>query len=159
MTISTSAQLFEEASGVLQTLLPEAEIHHIGITAIEGLVTKGTIDIMIAIPDWKDKVTAGKKLMELGFTNVHKEVNGRIFMSRAGDTLKNDVHLHLTSIVSSEYKSLLAFRDYLRANPDEAKNYLNQKIQWLRSASGHRQFYTASKNSYISSILAKAESE
>ena len=162
MTISiqaydtTAPQLFEEARGVLQNLLPEAEIHHVGSTSIPGLGGKGIIDIMIAIPDWKTKAQEGKKLVELGFAHVHPEENGRIFMSRVGDTIKNDVHIHLTYVGSSEYTDMLAFRDYLRSHPDEAENYQRQKHQWLKSASGHRQFYTASKNDYIAQILSQA---
>lgn len=162
MTISiqdydaTAPQLFEEARRVLQNLLPEAEIHHVGSTAIPGLGGKGIIDIMIAIPNWDDKVAAGKKLMDLGFTHVHKEIAGRIFMSRVGDTIKNDVHLHLTYIGSPDYINFLAFRDYLRKNPEEAANYQKQKHQWLKSASGHRQYYTAQKTGYINNVLALA---
>jgi GrpB-like predicted nucleotidyltransferase (UPF0157 family) len=163
MTISiqdydtTAPQLFEEARGVLQNLLSKAEIHHVGSTAIPGLGGKGIIDIMIAIPDWKTKAEDGKKLVELGFAHVHPEENGRIFMSRVGDTVKNDVHIHFTYIGSPDYTNFLAFRDYLRAHTDEAANYQKQKHQWLKSASGHRQFYTASKNEYIAQILSLAK--
>jgi GrpB-like predicted nucleotidyltransferase (UPF0157 family) len=156
---STAPQLFEEARGVLQNLLPHAEIHHVGSTAIPGLGGKGIIDIMIAIPDWKTKSEDGKKLVELGFAHVHPEENGRIFMSRVGDTIKNDVHIHFTYIGSSEYINILAFRDYMRSHPEEAANYQKQKHQWLKSASGHRQFYTASKNDYITQILSLAKSD
>jgi GrpB-like predicted nucleotidyltransferase (UPF0157 family) len=69
---------------------------------------------------------------------------------------KNDVHIHLT-YRCSEYQNILAFRDYLRSYPDEAANYQKQKYQWLKSASGHRQFYTASKNDYIAHILLLAK--
>ncbi|MEI8232591.1 MAG: GrpB family protein [bacterium] len=150
-----SADLFAEAKEVLQKTLPETEIHHVGSTAI-GLGGKGMIDILIAIPDWTKKDLAVEKLAKLGFTHVHKEINNRIFMSRVGDTVKNDVHIHLTYIGSSEYISFLAFRDYLRIHKDEANEYLKQKHQWLKSASGNRQFYTASKNTYIQSVLSKA---
>ena len=163
MTISlqdydaTSPQLFEEARGVLQNLLPDAEIHHVGSTGVPGMGGKGMIDILVAIPDWTKKAGAGEKLVKLGFAHVHKEINCRIFMSRVGETVRNDVHIHLTYIGSPDYTSFLAFRDYLRAHPDEAVEYMKQKIQWLRSASGHRQFYTSAKNSYIASVLAKAD--
>ena len=150
-------ELFNEAKEVLQKTLPDAEIHHVGSTSIPGMGGKGMIDIIVAIPDWTKKAEAGEKLVKLGFEHVHKEINGRIFMSRVGDTVKNDVHIHLTYIGSPDYTSFLAFRDYLRAHPDEAAEYLKQKYQWLKSASGHRQFYTASKNTYIASVLAKAD--
>lgn len=111
---------------------------------------------MIAIPDWKTKAEDGKKLVTIGFAHVHPEENGRIFMRRVGDTVKNDVHIHFTYIGSSEYIKMLTFRDYLRSHPDESANYQEQKHQWLKSASGHRQFYTASKNDYIAHILTFA---
>ena len=152
-----SVDLFNQAKEVLQKTLSDAEIHHVGSTSIPGMGGKGMIDILIAIPDWKTKAQDGQKLVELGFTHVHPEENGRIFMSRVGDTVKNDVHIHFTYIDSPDYVNMLAFRDYLRTHPEEAAEYMKQKHQWLRSASGHRQFYTASKNTYIASVLAKAD--
>jgi GrpB-like predicted nucleotidyltransferase (UPF0157 family) len=154
-----AVDLFNEAKGVLQQTLPEAEIHHVGSTSVSGMGGKGMIDILVAIPDWTKKTEAGEELVKLGFAHVHKEIDSRIFMSRVGDTVKNDVHIHLTYVGSTEYKNMLTFRDYLRTHPDEAANYLKQKHQWLRSASGHRQFYTAAKNDYISGVLAKAMSD
>lgn len=154
---ATAPQLFEEARGVLQNLIPEAEIHHVGSTSIPGLGGKGIIDILIAIPDWSTKIVSGNKLKDLGFTHIHKEVNGRIFMSRVGDTIKNDVHIHFTHINSTEYKNFLNFRDYLRDNPDEAQAYSNLKHTWLIEAKGERKIYTSSKSSFITSILEKAQ--
>lgn len=151
-----ATELFQEAYEVLHALLPEAEIHHVGSTAVEELGGKGIIDILIAIPDWSQKMIAGNKLQDIGFKHVHKEVNNRIFMSRVGDTTKNDVHIHLTYIGSSEYTNFLAFRDYLRSNPEEATNYSKLKHEWLLDAKGERKIYTSFKNSYIAEILAKA---
>ncbi|MFH2085820.1 MAG: GrpB family protein [bacterium] len=149
-------ELFNQAIDVLQKTLPETEIHHVGSTSIPGLGGKGIIDILIAIPDWVRKAEAGEKLVKLGFSHVHKEINNRIFMSRIGETVKNDVHLHLTFIGSSEYVNILAFRDYLRAHPDEAAKYLRLKHEWLKDAKGNRKLYAAAKNAYISHILELA---
>lgn len=150
-----AVELFQEAYDVLHALLPDAEIHHVGSTSITGLGGKGIIDILIAIPDWTKKAIAGNKLQDIGFKHVHKEINNRIFMSREGDTIKNDVHIHLTYIGSSEYKNFLSFRDYLLSHPEEAAIYLQLKKQWLRDAKGDRKAYTSSKNNYIAEILEK----
>lgn len=150
-------ELFQEAHEVLHALLPDAEIHHVGSTSIGRLGGKGIIDILIAIPDWSQKMIVGNKLQDIGFKHVHKEINNRIFMSRVGDTIKNDVHIHLTYIGSSEYKNFLSFRDYLRDHPEEAANYSRLKHDWLRDAKGERKIYTSSKNNYIVDVLAKAE--
>jgi len=154
-----ATELFGEAYEIVHAILPEAEIHHVGSTSVKELGGKGIIDILIAIPDWNQKENAGTKLQELGFLHIHKEVNNRIFMSRVGDTIKNDVHIHLTYIGSSEYKSFLSFRDYLRMNHEEANTYLKLKYEWLREAKGDRKIYTSSKNIYIASVLAKATSK
>lgn len=153
----TSAQLFTEASDTIHSMIPDAEIHHVGSTSVDELGGKGIIDIMVGIPNWQHKDEAVQKFKDIGFEHVHKEVNNRIFLSRVGDTKKNDVHIHLTYIGSSEYEDLLTFRNYLRDNPDEATKYGQLKREWLNHASGNRKIYTSSKNNYISSILAKAK--
>ena len=154
---STAAQLFTEASDTIHSMIEDAEIHHVGSTSVDELGGKGIIDILVAIPNWQHKDEVVQKFKDIGYEHIHKEVNNRIFMSRVGDTKKNDVHIHLTYIGSSEYESLLTFRDYLRNNPDEAKRYAELKREWLKSASGDRKKYTSSKNIYISEILAKSK--
>lgn len=154
----SAAELFTEASDKIHSILPSAEIHHVGSTSVPDLGGKGIIDILVAIPNWQDKDQAVNSFKELGFEHVHKEVNNRIFLSRVGDTKKNDVHIHLTYIGSSEYESLLTFRNYLRNNKEEAKRYAQLKRDWLKHASGDRKVYTSSKNSYIEEVLSRAKS-
>jgi GrpB-like predicted nucleotidyltransferase (UPF0157 family)/ADP-ribose pyrophosphatase YjhB (NUDIX family) len=153
---SHSSELFSQAYQTIHHLIPKAEIHHVGSTSIPGMGGKGMIDILIAIPDWSKKAALGQKLIDLGFTHVHKEINHRIFMSRVGETVKNDVHIHLTYIGSEEYQNILSFRNYLRSHPDEANRYADLKHLWLKQASGNRKIYTNSKNNYIASVLAKS---
>lgn len=152
-------ELFAEAKEILQKELPDAKIHHVGSTSIREMGGKGMIDILIGIPDWSHKALAGERLVKLGFTHVHKEINSRIFLSRVGETVKNDVHLHLTYIGSSEYENILAFRDYLRTHSNEAKEYLQLKRDWLKQSSGERKVYTSLKGAYIAQVLAKAEAQ
>lgn len=153
------AELFTEASDAIHSMIPEAEIHHVGSTSVKELGGKGIIDIMVAIPNWQHKDEAVQKFKDIGYEHIHKEVNSRIFLSRVGETVKNDVHIHLTYIGSSEYDSLLAFRNYLRNHPEEAQKYARLKREWLSSARGERKIYTNSKNAYIASVLDKAKED
>ncbi len=148
-------QIFQQTKHKLQKVLPQAEIHHVGSTAVPNLGGKGIIDILIAIPNWKEYPDVVEKLKTIGFTHVHPPTNERIFLSQKANTQYGDIHLHLTYIDSPEYKKLLAFRDYLRSHPEEAQNYARLKKLWLKQAVGDRHLYGQLKSTYINSIAQK----
>lgn len=148
--------IFQEFKQSFQPIFPSAEIHHIGSTAVPGLGGKGIIDILIAIPDWHEKSSVVEKLQTLDFNHIHPEENQRIFLSKLAETSYGDIHIHLTYIGSSEYNSLLTFRDYLRVNHDEAERYMNLKDKWLKDAGGDRKAYSSRKNDYIAKVLKNA---
>jgi GrpB-like predicted nucleotidyltransferase (UPF0157 family) len=50
----------------------------------------------------------------------------------------------------------LAFRDYLRAHPEEARTYERLKRQLATEHRAEREAYTDAKSSYIESVMRKA---
>ena len=154
---STAPKLFAAAKEKIKKVLPNAEIEHVGSTAIPGLGGKGMIDILVAISDWEEKTAALKTLGSLGFTHVNPERDGYIFLSRIGETEKNDVHLHLTSVGSAEYHNLLDFRNYLLGHPEEVGRYAALKETWLKDANGDRKLYGHFKNDYITNLLNQSK--
>ncbi len=148
-------QQFQQAKNELAKVLPDAEINHVGSTAVPGLAGKGIIDILVAIPDWNKKQATVKKIKSLGYVHIHPEENERIFMSRVGDTQAGDVHLHLTYIGSPQYKLLLTFRDYLLKHPEKSREYGEGKVAWLRQAHGDRKVYNRLKSKWIESHLTE----
>ncbi len=150
-------KLFEKEKAKIKQVLPEAEVHHIGSTAVEGLGGKGIIDILVTLDDWKEKQEAVSELRELGFEHIHPEENGRIFLSRVPDTKYGDIHIHLVAKGNKDYIEKLLFRDYLKQNKEEAVRYQELKQEWEREAGGDRKRYGELKQSYIENIINLAK--
>lgn len=81
-------EIFGKTRERILDVMPEAEVHHIGSTAVKGLGGKGIVDVLVAIDDWEKKEKAKKALMNLGYTHVHPEENGRIFISREPESVR-----------------------------------------------------------------------
>lgn len=148
-------KLFQEEKERIKSVLPEAGVRHIGSTAVPGLGGKGIIDILVTISDWEDKHQAVKSLRQIGFSHVHPEENGRIFLSRRPQTDYKDTHIHLVQEGNEEYEEKIAFRDYLRENPEQARRYAEIKKKAAEEAGGDRDKYADLKNDFIEKVSAQ----
>lgn len=149
-------KLFEKEKIKIKKVLPGAKIHHVGSTAIPEVGGKGIIDILIALDGWEEKERAVEKLKSIGFTHIHPEENGRIFLSNIKDTKCGDIHIHLVKKDSKDYREKLLFRDLLRKNKNEAQRYRELKYKYIQEVDGDRDKYNKLKESYIEEILEKA---
>jgi GrpB-like predicted nucleotidyltransferase (UPF0157 family) len=50
----------------------------------------------------------------------------------------------------------LAFRDYLRAHPEEARTYRRLKTRLAAEHPTDREAYTGAKSAYVESVMRKA---
>ena len=150
-------EIFKKEKSRIKKVLPEAEVHHIGSTAIPAVGGKGIIDILVALPDWEEKGEAVEKLKGLGFEHVHLEENGRIFLNKTGASEYKDTHIHLVGKGNKDYREKLLFRDFLRENQEEAKKYHQLKYKWEKEAKGDRDIYGRLKESYIEEVVRRAE--
>ncbi len=144
---------FDRQKNKILKAIGNFEIHHVGSTAIPGLGSKGIIDILIGIDNWKQATEIVERLKKIGFLHVHLKEKGRIFLSKKTGLSLSNVHIHIAIKQSKAYKELLFFRDYLKKNKKEAKNYYNLKKFWLKKSNGDRKKYGELKNEYINKIL------
>ena len=144
---------FEKEKKRIVKIIKNCEIEHIGSTAVPGLGGKGIIDIMIAVRDWKKAKEAISELKKIGFNHIHPKEKERIFLSKSKSLSLNNVHIHIVKTGSKTYKEILFFRDFLRKNKKEAKNYNNLKIKWLKESKSNREKYKELKTKYIKEIL------
>jgi GrpB-like predicted nucleotidyltransferase (UPF0157 family) len=107
-------------------------IEHIGSTAISGLPAKPTIDIALGFDDLAD---------------FHR-------------------HRDLVEALGYEYRPAaadldhyLAFRDYLRAEPDAARGYADAKQRLAADFYTDRRGYADAKFAIITELLAEAKSQ
>ncbi len=113
--------------GHLQTALA---IEHVGSTAVEYLGGKGIIDIVIACKQEEMSILS-KQLQDLGyeFRETFSTADRLYFITYLPDPEEEQrrYHVHLTYLESNDYKGLLEFRNYLRANPLMAQEYAEIK--------------------------------
>lgn len=102
-------------------------VHHIGSTAVPGLAAKPIIDLLPIVTDL-DGLDRKRSLVEsLGYGWYGElGIAGRRYceLSESG---KRIAQLHFFMAESPHIVQHLAFRDYLRAHPEEARAYENQK--------------------------------
>jgi GrpB-like predicted nucleotidyltransferase (UPF0157 family) len=160
-------KLFGAEKGRLQKPLGnEAEIEHIGSTAVPGLGGKGVIDISVAVSkdEWP---MISEKLIKLGYEYKKKDEereNQRLFfMANLPDEEMGTriYHIHLTYPDSAELTKEIDFRNYLRTHPEAVREYADIKMKAAQAAQKFntkeemRDTYGKVKEAFIRDILEK----
>lgn len=103
-------------------------IHHIGSTAIPGILAKPVIDILAEAGDL-DRIDRRQDGMRAAGYVAKGEYGlpGRRYFQKQDPTGKRTHHLHIYAAGSPEVTRHLAFRDYLRAQPEKAAAYSSLK--------------------------------
>lgn len=132
-----------------------AAFEHVGSTAVPGLAAKPIIDIDVLLISASDLPSAIEKLTRLGYEHRGDlGVAGReAFKPPAGDFPH---HLYVCPPDSQAYRRHLAFRDYLRLHPDEARAYAQLKRELAAKFGEDRDAYTQAKSSFVEEVLRRA---
>lgn len=153
------AEWFDQEKQMLAQLLPEAEITHIGSTAIRGIWAKPIVDILVETAENADWTEITRTLTAQG---------GYILMARSGERMSFNkgytpqgfaervFHLHLRR--RGDCGEVL-FRDYLNAHADAAKEYERLKLSLWKPYEHDRDGYTAQKAGFVENCMKKARAE
>ncbi len=99
-------------------------IEHVGSTAVEGLSAKPCIDIDVVIRDASDLGSTVAALARIGY--VHEGdlgISGREAFAYADKPHLMKHHLYVCVQGAAELLRHIAFRDFLRENPEAAEEY------------------------------------
>ena len=122
--------IFEEEVHNIHNILGAEiiEIHHIGSTAVNGLQAKPVIDIMPVVKEIGKVDEFNKAMTAIGYDPKGENgIAGRRYFQKGGDHRTH--HIHFFEMESPEIQRHLAFRDYLRSHPQDAKKYGDLKEQ------------------------------
>ncbi|GGB57477.1 GrpB family protein [Blastomonas aquatica] len=122
-----------EANAVASALdLRLTTVHHIGSTAIAGILAKPVIDMLAVSPSLDALNTATPALTALGYQAMGAYgIEGRLYFRKDDAAGRRTHHLHGYAAGSPQIERHLAFRDYLRAHPDIAMQYSALKQQLI----------------------------
>jgi GrpB-like predicted nucleotidyltransferase (UPF0157 family) len=153
--------LFDGEAARLRSVLDPSLVvglEHFGSTAVPGLAAKPIIDILIAV---RSLVAARASFVDALRTldYVHWADNprqDRLFFVKGMPPfgLKRSHHVHVTER-EGELWQRLAFRDYLRAHPEEAEAYERLKRRLATEHRTDREAYTDAKSAYVASVMQK----
>jgi dephospho-CoA kinase len=126
-----------------------ARLDHIGSTSVPGLDAKDVIDLQLTVPDIHAADALAPELAAAGFPVVrginadtpkashpHREDWQKRFHANADPG--RDVNLHIRAEGSAGWRFALCFRDWLRAEPAAAAEYLALKRRLAAAHSGDR---------------------
>jgi len=138
-----------------------AAIEHAGSTAVPGLSAKPVIDILIGVPSLEAAKAAIPKIEALGYGYWREDTIPRrlYFVKGLPPNGPRSHHVHLVDEDSPELRRHLAFRDYLRADPNEARRYEELKLRLAAEFKDNRETYINGKSEYIEAVLRKAATD
>jgi GrpB-like predicted nucleotidyltransferase (UPF0157 family)/ribosomal protein S18 acetylase RimI-like enzyme len=126
-------------------------IEHIGSTAVPGLAAKPIVDALVAVGDVYDSSAFEPALVGAGYELRVREPEHRMFR-----TPERDVHVHVWDVRDPEVDRHLAFRDRLRASPDDRERYEQLKRTLAQRDWSDMNHYAEAKRSLVAEILARA---
>ncbi|NUT35953.1 MAG: GrpB family protein [Hamadaea sp.] len=156
-------QLFaREQARVEQALRPwlSAPVEHIGSTSVPGLPAKPIIDMLGRLPRYAAELTPAltDAMAAIGWVHAPEPADhtGRKWSYCFPAPSWRTHHLHLVED-GSDWPTLLAFRDHLRAHPGDAAEYARIKTELAAADNRDRPRYRTGKAPFIAAVLDRIE--
>ncbi len=135
------------------------EIHHIGSTAIPGLMAKPVIDILIVIKDLNEINKIEEMLKEYDYENRGQQgVKDRYFFAKGPEDARSH-YVHFVEPNSDTYYNQVYFKKYLLEHHGYIKEYCDLKQDLAEKYADERPKYTQGKNEFITMIIKLAKEE
>lgn len=147
----------EEKQNIMSLLHDEIlRISHIGSTAINSIMAKPIIDILVEIPKNVSMADIKEKLADSGYICMWEGENRKSFNKGYTDKgfAEKVFHLHLRYYGDNDE---LYFRDYMNDHPALAKEYGKLKISLRKKYEHNRDAYTQAKTAFISKYTQSAK--
>lgn len=141
-------RLFERTAETLRPLLPaNAQIHHIGATALPNCLTKGDLDVVIRVPESRftetDALMAGRYPRNTGSTRT------ATFSAFEDGTTTPNLGLQLTA-VGGPNDFFHTFVEILTQNPELVERYNTLKRAYVGQP---MDVYRRAKDAFIADVL------
>ena len=150
-------RLYEEEAAAIREALGDAVVamEHMGSTAVPGLAGKPVIDISVGLrrPELTDAEVAA--LERLGYEYLGEfGLPGRLYF-RKDEGGRRAHQVHAVEHDGEHWHRHRAFRDYLRAHPEEAEGYAAEKRRIAAESRGLEDYWER-KQPFADALFARA---
>ena len=143
-------ELFARESTLLKNIIGDnlLDIQHIGSTSVPGLLAKPIIDILLVVHDLEKLDSCNKELAQLAYEAMGEfGIKGRRYFRKGAKKRSHQIHAFQEG--SPHIARHLAFRDYLRFFPLEAKKYGEVKRILAKRFPHNPEGYMDGKDNFI----------
>jgi GrpB-like predicted nucleotidyltransferase (UPF0157 family) len=142
---------------LIRDRMPDAQVEHVGSTAVPGCPGKGVVDLMLLYPPG-GLASARDVLNRMGFQRHDRpgafpeERPVRIgTIEHDGETFR--LHVHVIAADAPEVSQQRRFRDTLRADPELVEAYAARKRAVLDAGATDGNDYNLGKDAFIKGVL------
>lgn len=138
-----------------------SRINHIGSTAVDGLLAKPTVDILLEVPSGTPADEIRSIAIKCGYMVMNENIGPdyRLDLCKGYTPLGfADKVFHLHIRCSGDWDEIV-FCEYLKRNPDKARVYAALKIELQKRFKHDRDAYTAGKGDFILSCVRAARAD
>jgi GrpB-like predicted nucleotidyltransferase (UPF0157 family) len=152
-------RIYEEESKLIRATVGDTirSLEHCGSTSVPGLAAKPIVDIIAGVDGREDAENCRERLKAIGYDDASPGDNPDWYYCLGKGPHSPGFHLHLVKEGSPHHVKHLAFRDWLRTHPEDARAYAELKINLAAKYRDDRVKYTESKNDFIDAIEEKTE--
>lgn len=153
------AQQFADEAAWLQKRLPMENIHaitHVGSTAVPGIWAKPIVDILVEAAPGVCLADLKNAILAAGYICMAQSENRLSFNKgyTSEGFAEKVFHLHLRCAGDCDE---IAFRDYLIAHPEAAREYEALKLRLWKDYAHDRDGYTAAKGELVARYTRMAK--
>src|SRR6478609_7945388 len=154
-----SPEVAERLIAIITAQIPEAQVEHIGSTAVPNCDGKGVIDLMLLYEPGQLE-TAKAAVDGLGFQKWEgRDAFPDTRPVRLGAIVHDGtlfrIHLHLLANDAEEVARQRLFRDRLRVNPELVQGYVARKRAILDEGITYGPDYATAKDDFIAGAVEK----
>jgi GrpB-like predicted nucleotidyltransferase (UPF0157 family) len=133
------------------------DIHHIGSTAIPGMHAKPVIDMLAVVAGMAAVAARDAQMRALGYEPMGEfGIAGRRYFRRDNSAGERTHQVHAFAKGSPHVQRHLAFRDFMRAHPEPAKQYAALKRRLADAHPNDMEAYMDGKERFIKEMEAQA---
>lgn len=141
--------IYEELEKNIGDLLPLARIEHVGASSVEGSISKGDLDILVAVEQSQFEKSMNQ-IKSLGFYEKKDTLRTDELCMLVTDKYEGeDVAIQLI-VNGSNFENFLSFRELLRSSKELLSQYNELKKS---SINLDQEEYRNKKSLFISSVL------